>query len=96
MSLPQYFLCYNSPSVIHTYIHTLQAFLATEDVGDSLEAVEALISKHGNFEKSLTAQEEKFKALEEMVSVMMEADHYATTEAHLKKDEVQTHAAKMD
>ncbi len=66
----------------------MQAFLAIEDVGDTLEAVEVLISKHENFEKSLTAQEEKFKALEEMASFMMGTEHYAATEAHLKKEEV--------
>ena len=40
----------------------LQSFLANEDIGDSLESVEALITKHENFEKTLAAQEEKFKA----------------------------------
>ena len=39
----------------------LQSFLAVEDIGDSLDSVEALITKHKNFEKSLLAQEEKFK-----------------------------------
>ena len=39
----------------------LQSFLAIEDVGDSLDSVEALIKKHENFEKSLAAQEEKSK-----------------------------------
>jgi len=38
-----------------------QLFLANEDIGDSLDEVETLITKHKNFEKSLTAQEEKFK-----------------------------------
>ena len=41
--------------------HTFQSFLANEDIGDSLEGVEALITKHENFEKTLAAQEEKFK-----------------------------------
>lgn len=39
----------------------MQLFLANEDIGDSLDSVEALITKHKNFEKSLVAQEEKFK-----------------------------------
>ena len=38
-----------------------QLFLANEEIGDSLDEVESLITKHKNFEKSLTAQEEKFK-----------------------------------
>lgn len=32
-----------------------------EDLGDSLDSVEALIKKHEDFEKSLAAQEEKIK-----------------------------------
>lgn len=35
--------------------------MAAEEEGDSLDAVEALLKKHDNFEKSLEAQEEKFK-----------------------------------
>ena len=42
-------------------IYIFQSFLANEDIGDSLEGVEALITKHENFEKTLAAQEEKFK-----------------------------------
>ena len=38
-----------------------QAFLANEDLGDSLDSVEALFKKHDDFEKSLAAQEEKIK-----------------------------------
>ena len=33
-----------------------EAFLASEDVGSSLDAVEALIKKHEDFDKSLQAQ----------------------------------------
>lgn len=34
-----------------------------EDLGDSLDSVEALIKKHEDFEKSLAAQEEKIKVI---------------------------------
>ena len=34
-----------------------------EDLGDSLDSVEALSKKHDDFEKSLVAQEEKIKVL---------------------------------
>lgn len=37
----------------------MQAFLLNEDLGDSLDSVEALLKKHEDFEKSLSAQEEK-------------------------------------
>lgn len=50
------------PTHTHSMLHThMQSFLAIEDIGDSLDSVEALITKHKNFEKSLVAQEEKFK-----------------------------------
>ena len=35
---------------------TREAFLASEDVGGSLDGVEALIKKHEDFDKSLNAQ----------------------------------------
>ena len=53
-----------------------------------MESVEALITKHENFEKSLTAQEEKFKALDEMATGMIQAEHYAAAEVHARKEEV--------
>lgn len=43
----------------NTEILTIQAFLLNEDLGDSLDSVEALVKKHEDFEKSLSAQEEK-------------------------------------
>ena len=47
----------------HIYggVKIFQAFLANEDLGDSLDSVEALFKKHDDFEKSLAAQEEKIK-----------------------------------
>lgn len=41
----------------------VQAFLVNEDLGDSLDSVEALSKKHDDFEKSLAAQEEKIKVI---------------------------------
>lgn len=41
------------------FVPLLQAFLLNEDLGDSLDSVEALLKKHEDFEKSLSAQEEK-------------------------------------
>lgn len=42
-------------------IVVFQAFLADDNLGDSLDAVEALIKKHEDFENSFAAQEEKVK-----------------------------------
>ena len=46
--------------------------MSNEDLGDSLDSVEALIKKHEDFEKSLAAQEEKIKALDEFASKLIE------------------------
>lgn len=51
--------------------------MANEDLGDSLDSVEALIKKHEDFEKSLAAQEEKIKALDEFATKLIEGQHYA-------------------
>ena len=40
-------------------VSSCKAFLLNEDLGDSLDSVEALLKKHEDFEKSLSAQEEK-------------------------------------
>lgn len=39
--------------------------------------MEALIKKHEDFEKSLAAQEEKIKALDEFATKLIEGQHYA-------------------
>lgn len=41
------------------FVSFCKAFLLNEDLGDSLDSVEALLKKHEDFEKSLSAQEEK-------------------------------------
>ena len=38
--------------------------------------MEVLIRKHGDFEKSLDAQEEKINALDETATKLVLADHY--------------------
>lgn len=42
--------------------------------------MEALIKKHEDFEKSLTAQEEKIKALDEFATKLIEGQHYAAND----------------
>ena len=54
-----------------------ESFLDSEDYGDSLDSVEAMTKKQEDFEKSLLAQEEKIKALDEFASKLIEVDHYA-------------------
>lgn len=68
-----------------------QAFLANEDLGDSLDSVEALIKKHEDFEKSLAAQEEKIKALDEFATKLIEGQHYAADDVAQRRAMVSEH-----
>ena len=45
--------------LLNIFTITTQAFLADDNLGDSLDGVEALIRKHEDFEKSFAAQAEK-------------------------------------
>lgn len=66
-----------------------QAFLSNEDVGDSLDSVEALLKKHEDFEKSLAAQEEKSnKFLDEFASKLIEGQHYAADDVAQRREMV--------
>lgn len=50
--------------------------------------MEALVKKHEDFEKSLAAQEEKIKALDEFATKLIENDHYAADEIAERRDAV--------
>jgi spectrin alpha len=60
--------------------------LANDDLGDSLDAVESLLKKHENFEKSLTAQEEKINALNEFAIKLIEGPHYASDDVARRRE----------
>lgn len=62
--------------------------MANEDFGDSLDSVEALLKKHEDFEKSLAAQEEKIKALDEFATKLIEGQHYAADDVSRRRDAV--------
>lgn len=70
-------LFYRDTEQADTWMAKQEAFLSNEDLGDSLDSVEALIKKHEDFEKSLAAQEEKIKALDEFATKLIEGQHYA-------------------
>ena len=67
-----------------------QAFLSNDNLGDSLDSVEALIKKHEDFEKSLAAQEEKIKALNEFATKLIEGQHYAAQDVTQRRDAVRS------
>merc|ERR1711892_334918 len=70
-------LFYRDTEQADTWMAKQEAFLINQDLGDSLDSVEALIKKHEDFEKSLAAQEEKIKALDEFATKLIEGQHYA-------------------
>lgn len=62
--------------------------MSNEDLGDSLDSVEALIKKHEDFEKSLAAQEEKIKALDEFATKLIEGQHYSADDVAQRRQSV--------
>lgn len=70
-------LFYRDTEQADAWMAKQEAFLANEDLGDSLDSVEALSKKHEDFDKSLAAQDEKIKALDEFAGKLVEGEHYA-------------------
>ena len=79
-------LFYRDTEQADAWIAKQEAFLANEDLGDSLDSVEALVKKHEDFEKSLAAQEEKIKALDEFATKLIENEHYAADDVAARRD----------
>ncbi|ODM90488.1 Spectrin alpha chain [Orchesella cincta] len=78
-------LFYRDTEQADTWMAKQEAFLENTDLGDSLDSVEALIKKHEDFEKSLAAQEEKIKALDEFASKLIEGQHYAAEDVSQRR-----------
>ncbi|XP_076436788.1 spectrin alpha chain-like isoform X4 [Babylonia areolata] len=72
----------------HAWMTKQEAFLVNEDLGDSLDSVEALSKKHDDFDKSLVAQEEKIKALDEFASKLIEGEHYASDDVAQRREQL--------
>jgi len=79
-------LFYRDTEQADTWMAKQEAFLENTDLGDSLDSVEALIKKHEDFEKSLAAQEEKIKALDEFATKLMEGQHYAAEDVAQRRE----------
>ena len=80
-----------------TWISKQESFLANDNLGESLDDVEALLKKHEDFEKSLAAQEEKAKCLEDIAQRLIgeEAENYARQEIEQKRDYLQERRRQM-
>ena len=78
-------LFYRDTEQADTWMAKQESFLSNQDLGDSLDSVEAMIKKHEDFEKSLAAQEEKIKALDEFATKLIEGQHYAAEDVAEKR-----------
>ncbi|KAL3315949.1 Spectrin alpha chain, non-erythrocytic 1 [Cichlidogyrus casuarinus] len=70
-------LLYRDTEQAEAWMAKQEAFLENADVGDSLDSAEALKLKHEDFEKSLTAQEDKIRNLDEFCTKLICNHHYA-------------------
>ena len=61
---------------IAEWIDKQEQVIANKPTGESIDAVLALLKKHGDFEKSLKAQEEKMRALTEACERLVAYGHY--------------------
>lgn len=57
------------------WIAAKEAFLQAEESSDSLDTVETLLKNQLNFEKSLTAYEEKIKVLQQSSDQLIQQEH---------------------
>ena len=83
-------LFYRDTEQADAWMFKQEAFLDNQNLGDSLDSVEAMMKKHEDFEKSLAAQEEKIKALDDFASKLIEGQHYAA------EDVAQTRALLLE
>ncbi len=90
-------LFYRDTEQADAWMAKQEAFLDNQDLGDSLDSVEAMIKKHEDFEKSLAAQEEKIKALDEFATKLIEGKHYAADDvAKAREFLLERRSALMD
>lgn len=68
------------------WITKQESFLSNQNLGESLDDVEALIKKHQDFEKSLAAQEEKAKYLEEHADKLVDNENYLYQDIVTRRD----------
>ncbi len=81
---------------VDSWIAAQESTLASEDLGDSLDSVEALIKAHDDFEKSLAAQMETTKALEDFANRLLAYNHYDSASIKKRKESVLSRRSKLD
>jgi spectrin alpha len=73
-------LFYRDREQADTWMAKQEAFLFNQDLEESLDSVETLFKKHEDFEKRLTAQDEKIKALDEIATKLIKSHRYPVVE----------------
>ena len=81
-------LFYRDTDQANQWMSKQEKFLENEDKGDSIDSVEALIKKHEDFDKSLNAQEEKIRALDDFATKLIDNEHYAAVDVEERRDAV--------
>lgn len=78
------------------WLSAKEAFLNNDDLGDSLPAVEALLRKHAEFNKLLSAQQAaKTDELKKFGQVLLEEDHYDKDYIKKRLDAVDARLLKL-
>eukprot|EP00058_Branchiostoma_floridae_P024804 XP_002610294.1 hypothetical protein BRAFLDRAFT_93030 [Branchiostoma floridae] len=72
-----------------TWLDLRKSVAADADYGDSVSAVEELMKKQEDFEKTLAAQEEKFAALNRLTMTEQRSDEHKANLAQLQREEEQ-------
>lgn len=54
----------------------------------TLDAVEALLKRHDDFENTLMAQDERLRTFSEMADKLITAEHYESTYIHDRRNQV--------
>ena len=80
---------------VDAWIGTQEAFLQNDDVGDTLDGVDALKKKHDDFEKSIEAQEEKIRALDQSAAKLIIENHYDRSNISSRRDGVLARRNKL-
>merc|ERR1712079_289467 len=89
-------LYYRDCEQAENWMTSREAFLQTDDEGDSKEDnVEAMIKKHEDFDKAIGNQEEKIDSLTTYADQLMSSEHYAHEAILSKKEEVLTRWANL-
>lgn len=79
-------LFYRDCEQAENWMASREAFLSSDDMGG--DNVEVLIKKHEDFDKAISAQEEKIAQLTSLADQLIGHDHYASQPIKDKKDQV--------